>query len=178
MGYRAGFGTRKDVLDRRGLAEDSACQLGWLQCRRTRHQSNHRIQYAKRHRAGFGTRKDVLDRRYRGQGEDSACQHGWLQCRRTRHQSNHRNTFAMGYRAGFAVVPLWDLSLGPVIRFAHGRLRLCLRGKGRKALLMASRSGGSDGVGRGHKALKIPHTIPRMLALNESFGPSVASFFA
>ncbi len=30
------------------------------------------------------------------------------------------------------------LSPGPVIRFAHCRLRLCLRGKGSKAPLMAS----------------------------------------
>ena len=30
-----------------------------------------------------------------------------------------------------------DLSPGSVIRFAHCRLRLCLRGKGRKGLLMA-----------------------------------------
>ena len=30
-----------------------------------------------------------------------------------------------------------DLSPGPVIRFAHCRLRLCLQGKGSKAPLMA-----------------------------------------
>ncbi len=42
-----------------------------------------------------------------------------------------------------------DLSPGPVIRFAHCRLRLCLRGKGSKAPLRASRSGCSDGVARG-----------------------------
>ena len=109
----------------------------------------------------------------------------------------------------------WDLSPGPVIRFAHCRLRLCLRGKGSSVPLMAiamgpippapfpTRKGGAhgfltvvslavlmawregtyppapflkgkgskgllmayikgcfDGVGRGHKAIKNPSSIP------------------
>ena len=74
-----------------------------------------------------------------GTDKIKACQLGWLQCRRPHH---HRIEWSSWHRAGFAVVPstvavaVFKMTYppAPLLTTLRCRLRLCLRGKGRKSL--------------------------------------------